>query len=160
MLNSDSSNSVELMIQNPKKALIKISIPLIISFLINSFYYNLIDAAWVSGLGSDALAGVGFFTPIFMILLGFGNGLGSGATFALSKYLGEGNKQKADNASVHAIIINIVVSLIVTLILLIFLNPILNVMGAGHTIEYAYMVFLEVKEILQDQCMLWPLRLF
>ena len=41
-----------------------------------------------------------------MILLGFGNGLGSGATFALSKYLGEGNKQKADNASVHAIIIN------------------------------------------------------
>ena len=136
MLNSDSSNSVELMIQNPKKALIKISIPLIISFLINSFY-NLIDAAWVSGLGADVLAGVGFFTPIFMILLGFGNGLGSGATFALSKYLGEGNKQKADNASVHAIIINIVVSLIVTLILLIFLNPILNVMGAGHTIEYA-----------------------
>ena len=45
MLNSDSSNSVELMIQNPKKALIKISIPLIISFLINSFY-NLIDAAF------------------------------------------------------------------------------------------------------------------
>ena len=123
MLNTDSSNSVELMIQNPKKALIKISIPLIISFLINSFY-NLIDAAWVSGLGADVLAGVGFFTPIFMILLGFGNGLGSGATFALSKYLGEGNKQKADNASVHAIIINIVVSLIVTLILLIFLNPI------------------------------------
>ena len=136
MLNTDSSNSVELMIQNPKKALIKISIPIIISFLINSFY-NLIDAVWVSGLGADALAGVGFFTPIFMILLGFGNGLGSGATFALSKYLGEGNKQKADNASVHAIIINIVVSLIVTLILLIFLNPILNVMGAGHTIGYA-----------------------
>ena len=105
MLNTDSSNSVELMIQNPKKALIKISIPIIISFLINSFY-NLIDAVWVSGLGADALAGVGFFTPIFMILLGFGNGLGSGATFALSKYLGEGNKQKADNASVHAIIIN------------------------------------------------------
>ena len=136
MLSNDSSNSVDLMLQNPKKALISMSIPLIISLLITSFY-NLIDAAWVSGLGADALAGVGFFTPIFMILVGFGNGLGSGAAFALSKYLGENNKQKADNASIHSIIIDIIVSIVITVVLLIFLNPILNAMGAGQTIGYA-----------------------
>ena len=136
MYSSDSSNSVDIMLQNPKKALIKMSIPLIVSLLITSFY-NLIDAAWVSGLGADALAGVGFFTPIFMILIGFGNGLGSGAAFALSKYLGEENKQKADNAAVHSIIINIIVSLVVTVVLLILLNPILNAMGAAQTIGYA-----------------------
>ena len=136
MFSNDSSNNVDLMLKNPKKALINMSIPLIISLLITSFY-NLIDAFWVSGLGADALAGVGFFTPIFMILVGFGNGLGSGAAFALSKYLGEGNKQKANNASIHSIIINIIVSLIVTMLLLILLNPILNAMGAGQTIGYA-----------------------
>ncbi|MEE0934403.1 MAG: MATE family efflux transporter [Methanobrevibacter sp.] len=136
MLSNDSSNSVDLMLQNPKKALISMSIPLIISLLITSFY-NLIDAAWVSGLGADALAGVGFFTPIFMILVGFGNGLGSGAAFALSKYLGEDDKRKADNASIHSIIIDIVISIAITIILLIFLNPILNAMGAGQTIGYA-----------------------
>jgi putative MATE family efflux protein len=92
---------------------------------------------WVSGLGSDALAGVGFFTPIFMILVGFGNGLGSGAAFAISKYLGEENKPKADNASVHSIILDIIVSLILTMALLVLLNPILNAMGAGQTIGYA-----------------------
>jgi putative MATE family efflux protein len=136
MLSNDSSNSVDSMLQNPKKALIGMSIPLIISLLITSFY-NLIDAAWVSGLGADALAGVGFFTPIFMILIGFGNGLGSGAAFAISKYLGEDNKQKADNASIHSIIIDIIVSIAITIMLLIFLNPILNAMGAGQTISYA-----------------------
>ena len=136
MFSNDSSNNVDLMLKNPKKALINMSIPLIISLLITSFY-NLIDAFWVSGLGADALAGVGFFTPIFMILVGFGNGLGSGAAFALSKYLGGGNKQKANNASIHSIIINIIVSLVVTIILLILLNPILNAMGAGQTIGYA-----------------------
>lgn len=136
MLSNDSSSSVDIMLQNPKKALIKMSIPLIVSLLITSFY-NLIDAAWVSGLGADALAGVGFFTPIFMILVGFGNGLGSGAAFALSKYLGENDKQKADNASVHSIILDIVISMILTITLLIFLNPILNAMGAGQTIGYA-----------------------
>ena len=136
MLSNDSSDSVDLMLQNPKKALIRMSIPLIISLLITSFY-NLIDAAWVSGLGADALAGVGFFTPIFMILVGFGNGLGSGAAFALSKYLGEDNKSKADNASIHSIFIDLIVSVVITVVLLVLLNPILNAMGAGQTIGYA-----------------------
>lgn len=136
MLSNDSSNGVDLMLQNPKRALIRMSIPLIISLLITSFY-NLIDAAWVSGLGADALAGVGFFTPIFMILVGFGNGLGSGAAFALSKYLGEDDKSKADNASIHSIIIDVAVSILITVILLGLLNPILNAMGAGQTIGYA-----------------------
>ena len=136
MLGNDSSDNIGIMLGNPKRALIKMSIPLIVSLLITSFY-NLIDAAWVSGLGADALAGVGFFTPIFMILVGFGNGLGSGTAFAISKYIGENDKIKADNASVHSILIDIVVSIIITVILLIFLNSILNAMGAGSTIGYA-----------------------
>ena len=136
MMANDSQSNVDMMLKNPKKALIRMSIPLIVSLLISSFY-NLIDAAWVSGLGADALAGVGFFTPIFMILVGFGNGLGAGAAYALSKYLGEENKQKADNASIHSILIDIIVSIVLTVILLIFLNPILDMMGAGQTVGYA-----------------------
>ena len=136
MLSNDSGSSVDIMLGNPKRALLKMSIPLIISLLISSLY-NLIDAAWVSGLGADALAGVGFFTPIFMILVGFGNGLGAGAAFAISKYIGEENKSKADNASVHSIFIDIIVSLITTVILFIFLERILNAMGVGQTINYA-----------------------
>jgi putative MATE family efflux protein len=135
MLSNDSSN-VEVMLGNPKKALLQMSVPLIVSLLISSFY-NLIDAALVSGLGADALAGVGFFTPIFMVLVGFGNGLGAGAAFAISKYIGEEDKIKADNASIHSILLDIVISLILTMVLLAFLNPILNVMGAGETIGYA-----------------------
>ena len=136
MLSNDSQSGVDVMLGNPKHALIKMSIPLIVSLLITSFY-NLIDAAWVSGIGADALAGVGFFTPIFMILVGFGNGLGSGATFAISKYIGEEDKTKADNASIHSILIDIILSVVITILLLIFLNPILALMGAGQTIGYA-----------------------
>ena len=136
MNSNDNSKSVDIMLGNPKKALISMSVPLIVSLLISSLY-NLIDAAWVSGLGADALAGVGFFTPIFMILVGFGNGLGAGAAFAISKYIGEENKPKADNASIHSILIDVVVSIVITVALLIFIIPILNAMGAGQTIDYA-----------------------
>ncbi|WP_407422210.1 MATE family efflux transporter [Methanobrevibacter sp.] len=131
-----SENNVEVLLGNPKKALLKMSVPLIISLLISSLY-NLIDAMWVSGLGADALAGVGFVTPIFMILIGFGNGLGAGSAFALSKYIGEKNKKKADNASVHAIFIMVIVSIIISIILLLLLPTILIYMGAGETINYA-----------------------
>ena len=136
MQSNDNSKSVDIMLGNPKKALISMSIPLIISLLISSLY-NLIDAAWVSGLGADALAGVGFFTPVFMILVGFGNGLGAGAAFAISKYVGEDNKSKANNASVHSILINIILSIIITILLWVLLVPILNAMGVGQTISYA-----------------------
>ncbi|WP_405295094.1 MATE family efflux transporter [Methanobrevibacter sp.] len=136
MQSNDNSNSVDIMLGNPKKALIHMSIPLIISLLISSLY-NLIDAAWVSGLGADALAGVGFFTPIFMILVGFGNGLSAGASFAISKYIGEEDKPKADNASIHSILLDIIVSIVITVILLMLLVPILNAMGVGQTIGYA-----------------------
>ena len=115
-----SENNVEVLLGNPKKALLKMSVPLIISLLISSLY-NLIDAMWVSGLGADALAGVGFVTPIFMILIGFGNGLGAGSAFALSKYIGENNKEKADNGAIHTIFITIIVSIITTMILFVFL---------------------------------------
>ena len=136
MQSKDNSNSVDIMLGNPKKALISMSIPLIITLLISSLY-NLIDAAWVSGLGADALAGVGFFTPIFMILIGFGNGLGAGSAFAISKYIGENNKPKADNASIHSILIDIIASVIITVSLFVLLVPILNAMGVSQTISYA-----------------------
>ena len=135
MVFNDSSN-VDVMIDNPKRALIKMSIPLIVSLLIASLY-NLIDAVWLSDLGSDVIAGVGFVTPIYMVLIGFGNGLGSGAAFAISKYLGENNKSKADNASVHSLLFDIVISFIISFLLFISLTSILEMLGAGQTINYA-----------------------
>ena len=72
-----------------------------------------------------------------MILIGFGNGLGAGAAFAISKYVGQKNKPKADNASVHSIFLDIILSIFLTIILLFSLDWILKLMGAGQTIGYA-----------------------
>ena len=40
--------------------------------------YNIADSIWVSGLGPDALAAIGFITPLFMVLVGLGNGIQTG----------------------------------------------------------------------------------
>ena len=144
-----NSEGVDSILGNPKTALWKMSIPLIISLFITSLY-SVIDAIWVSGLGADALAGVGFVSPVFIALMGIGNGLGAGSASALSKYIGENNKGKADNGAIHTIFITVIISIITTAILLIFLRDILLAMGAGNTINYAmdYGVILSVGSIL------------
>ena len=57
--------------------------------------YNLADSVWVAGLGADALAAIGFITPLFMVLVGLGNGLGAGANSLIARYIGADNYKKS-----------------------------------------------------------------
>ena len=157
----DNTKGVDVLLGDPKKALWNTSIPLIISLFISSLY-NLIDAIWVSGLGANQLAAVGFIMPIFTALLGIGNGLAAGSSSALSKYIGEDDKYKADNGSIHTILITLVISIITTVVLLIFLKPILIFIGAGNTIgyslDYGYIIVLGSVFIILSNSLYGVLR--
>ena len=72
-----NTKGVDTLLGNPRKAILAMSVPLIIAMIAQSAN-NLIDAVWVAGLGSEALAAVGFIFPLFFILIGFGNGIGIG----------------------------------------------------------------------------------
>ena len=82
-----ANKNVELMRGNPEKAVKTLAIPIMISMLLTASY-NIIDGIWVAGLGQAAIAGIGFVTPIFMILNGVSVGLGSGATSSISRFVG------------------------------------------------------------------------
>jgi len=149
-MNSEIENSkgvdqrISMVTGEPKKAIRVLAIPMIISmFLIMA--YNLADSIWVAGLGPNALAALGFINPLFMIVIGLGNGLGAVATSLIARCIGAKNKEGADNAAMHSLILTIVVSAVITVILLLFLKEILLLMGAGVTIdlamEYGQIVF-------------------
>mgnify|MGYP001092066760 CR=1 FL=1 len=118
---------------------------MIVAMIISSTY-NVVNAAWVSGLGSDALVAVGFVTPIFMVVMGLSIGLGAGASSAISRRIGARDKNGADNATMHAMILVVIVSVISTLILLRFSEPLMVLMGAGYALglalEYGRIIFL------------------
>ena len=86
-----ANENVELMRGEPEIAIRKLAIPIMISMLLTASY-NIVDGIWVAGLGQAAIAGIGFVTPIFMILNGFSVGLGNGATSASGQSLTEGIK--------------------------------------------------------------------
>ena len=138
------SKNIEMITGDPKKAIVRLALPMMLSMLL-IMLYNIADSIWVAGLGADALAAVGFITPLFMVLVGLGNGIGAGANSLIARYIGAGNIKQANNAGLHGILLAVVVSLIFTVIIETFMVPILQMMGAGSTIQYAmdysYIIF-------------------
>ncbi len=141
---SDATSGVSLLLGDPKKAIRQLSGPLIIAMVLYSTY-NIVNAIWVAGLGSEALAAVGFVTPLFLVLVGLGNGLGAGTTSLIARRIGAGDRAGADNAAVHAVMLTTVISIIVTIPLVLLTPDIALLFGAGKVAglcaEYGRVVF-------------------
>jgi len=143
-MSKTKSKNIEMITGDPKKAIIKLALPMMLSMLL-IMMYNIADSIWVAGLGADALAAIGFITPLFMVLVGLGNGIGAGANSLIARSIGANNYDGANNAALHAIVLSVIVSVIFTIIIEVFMVPILQFMGAGSTIQYAmaysYIIF-------------------
>ena len=132
----EKNSNIEMITGNPKKAINKLSIPIIASmFLI--FANNIIDSIWVAGLGPEPLAALGYITPLFMVLVGFGNGIGAGGNSLISRYIGAEDRASANNAAIHNLILSIIVSVIVSILFILSMESLLNIMGASSVIDYS-----------------------
>ncbi|MBP5784887.1 MAG: MATE family efflux transporter, partial [Methanobrevibacter sp.] len=95
------------------------------------------DSMWVAGLCPDPLAAIGYVTPLFLVLVGVGNGIGAGATSLISRYIGAEKRDDANNAAIHSAILSVVISLVITAIALLILESLLKIMGASSVLDYA-----------------------
>lgn len=130
------NKNIKIITGEPKKAIRKLALPMILSmFLI--MVYNLADSIWVSGLGADALAAIGFITPLFMIIVGLGNGIGAGANSLIARAIGAEKKDVANNAALHSIIITVILSIVIPIIALPLMPNIITLMGGASTMGYA-----------------------
>lgn len=146
---SKQTKGVKTLLGEPKKAIIKLSIPMIIAMSSHTIY-NLVDALWVSGFGREfftdkiiqnvgpsALAAVGFVLPFFMMVMAISTGIGIGGGSAISRRIGAKDKTGADNVAIHSIIIIILLSIIFTLVLFTTSKTIFSAIGAANTISLA-----------------------
>ena len=122
------NENIELITRDPKKAIIKLSIPIFITLII-SFVYNLIDTVWVAGLGPSALSAIAFVTPIYMLLISIGSGIGAGASSLISISIGAEDHKRANKIGLHALLLGGVLSIIPALLVLFYLKPILIFVG-------------------------------
>ncbi len=125
----NSTKGVETLLGDPKKAIRRLSGPMIIAMFVQTLY-NIVDGIWVAGLGSDKLAAVGLFFPVFMIILSLASGISVGGSAAISRKIGAKDKRLADTAAGHTLFMGIVIAVLITVSILPLLRNIFLSMGA------------------------------
>ncbi len=130
------NKNIELIRGDPKVAIRKLSVPTTIAMLI-VMVYNLTDSIWIAGIGANAIAATGFTAPLYMFIGGVGNAIGSGGNSLIARAIGAKDKELADNAGCHTVLITMILTVIFTIFTVGLLRPMLEIMQAGDAMEYA-----------------------
>lgn len=128
------TKGVDILLGDPEKAVIKLSIPIIVAMAVQTIY-SLTDTFWVAGLGADALAAVGFSVPFFMIQMALTGGVAVGGGAAISRRIGARDKEGVDNVAVHIFVIMLILAVALTVIGLALLRDLFVYSGAGRTAD-------------------------
>ena len=92
--------------------LLKTAIPLMLSLLANNLY-NMVDSIFISHMSEDALTALSMASPVQQLMAALGCGIAVGLNAAVSKALGEKNREKAKNTASAAIFLGICASMII-----------------------------------------------
>ncbi|MEG2252023.1 MAG: MATE family efflux transporter [Clostridia bacterium] len=84
------------------KLLLNMSLPMIISMLIQALY-NIVDSIFVAQIGEYAIRAVSLAFPIQSLMIALGAGTGVGINALLSRTLGERNREKANHVAENGV---------------------------------------------------------
>ncbi|HEY0295051.1 MAG TPA: MATE family efflux transporter [Bordetella sp.] len=92
----------------------------------------LVETWYISHLGTSALAGVALVTPLLMLMQNMSQGaMGGGISAAISRALGAGRQDMADQLVLHAVLINAALGLVFTAVFLLEGTRIYTLLGAS-----------------------------
>jgi len=128
------------------KLLLNLSVPATMGMVVNALY-NLVDTIFVGrGVGAIAIGALTVSFPIQMIIMAFAIMIGMGSASAISRSLGAGNVERADNVTGNSFFSIVFFSSIIAFLGLTFTEPLLRLVGATDTIlpyarEYITIIF-------------------
>ena len=119
------------------RLIIKTSIPLIISLLVNNLY-NLVDSIFVSRVSEDALTGISLAAPLQMIMIALGCGLAVGLNAMVSKSMGEKKPEEVKKTTSAAIVMAFGAYLINVIVCLLVVKPYFAWQAGGNEVIARY----------------------
>ena len=115
-----NTNSAEKMGTMPiYKLVLRMSIPPIISLVINSLY-NVVDSIYISNFSEVAFTAISLAFPIQIVIIAASSGMGVGINSIVSRRLGEKRYHDANNSAEHGILISVILSAVLMIIGLFF----------------------------------------
>ena len=143
------------------RLILKMSVPTIVAFLINSIY-SLADTYFVSSLGESATAAVGVNSALDQLIMMCGSMLAIGANSYIARLLGAGQEKKASQVLSTAFFLAFGLGLTLTVFGSIFIHPMVRLLGATETchqyaVDYATYVLMAAPfmaaNFVMNQCL-------
>lgn len=117
--------------------LLRTAVPLMLSLLANNLY-NMVDSIFISHVSEDALTALSMASPVQQLMAALGCGIAIGLNAAVSKALGEKNREKARQTASAAIFLGICAWMIHMLCCVLFVKHYFYWQTAGNQIIAEY----------------------
>src|SRR5690606_30493218 len=122
--------TVDLDHQSLKRSLFQMTWPMLFGVL-SLMSFQLVDSAFISQLGVDPLAALGFTVPMYQLVIGLQVGLGIATTAVIARTLGEGNPERAARLGGLVVTLGAVLVALLCLGLWLFRDAIMSALGAA-----------------------------
>ena len=122
------------------KWMVRLAVPAILGQLVNMLY-NIVDRIYIGHIpeiGTDALTGVGLFTPILMLITAFAMLAGAGGAPRAAISMGKGDKDTAEKIMANCFTVLLIFAVVLTAVFY-FAAPVLLDWfgGSADTLPYA-----------------------
>ncbi|HIN13191.1 MAG TPA: MATE family efflux transporter [Gammaproteobacteria bacterium] len=112
-------------------AILSMMAPMVIGLIV-IITNSLVDAYFVSQLGSAPLAAVSYAFPVSFIVGAIAMGLGTGTASLASRLFGAGNQEKVRQIATHSMLLGLIAGLCVVIFGLLTLEEVFSLLGADE----------------------------
>jgi len=112
-------------------AILSMMAPMVIGLIV-LITNSLVDAYFVSQLGSAPLAAVSYAFPVSFIVGAIAMGLGTGTASLASRLFGAGNQEKVRQIATHSMLLGLIAGLCVVIFGLLTLEEVFSLLGADE----------------------------
>ena len=95
--------------------LTSMALPMVISMLVNALY-NIVDSLFVARISEEAMTALSLVYPVQNLINVIAVGFSVGISALISLHMGAGNKEKADTAATHGMVLSLIHGVIISIV--------------------------------------------
>jgi putative MATE family efflux protein len=115
---------------------------MMVDFILQAFV-TYVDIGIVGRLNSESVAAIGFCTPITWLMFALFKGYNQSVNALVARYIGAGNRQKAENTAFQSLLFSTYISVAISLILLFITGPVLRLFSIHESVRdlmFSYLI--------------------
>ncbi|UTW02374.1 MATE family efflux transporter [Amphritea atlantica] len=116
-----------------RPTLIKMTLPMMFG-IVSLMLFNVADSYFVSQLGTEQLAALGFTFPVSFTVISLSIGLSVGTSATIARLIGAGDSDGARQLTTDNLLLTTVLMVLIASLSVMFIDPLFRLLGAGDAL--------------------------